>query len=89
MTVAVAVAVVVAVVVVTPRALVGAVVGIDGHEAQRAQELGEFEAAVAVGVGFGEELVDVFVHGRFGLQRGQKPGAKISSGSHEASPSRA
>lgn len=79
MTVAVAVAMPmvmpVVVAVVTTMALMGPVVGIDGHEAQCGQELGELEAAVVVGVGFGEELLDVVVGGGVGL-RGDRRGAE-------------
>lgn len=70
--------------VVTPRPLVGPVVGVDGHEAQRAQELGEFEAPVAVGVGFAEELHDVLVDVGVGL--GGQTGSEPARGSPWVSP---
>ena len=68
-TVATVVAVVMAMVVaMVPRLLVGPVVGIDGHEAERGEELGELQAAVVVAVRFDKELPDVLIDGRVGRQ---------------------
>lgn len=53
---------------VVPRLLVGPVVGIDGHEAERGEELGELQAAIVVAVRFGKELLDVLISSRVGLR---------------------
>lgn len=88
--VAVAMSVIVAmsmVMAVVPRLLVGPVVGIDGHEAERGEELGELQAAIVVAVRFGKELLDVLISSRVGL-REDKMSQGMGSPSTPTAPSR-
>lgn len=57
------------VVVMGPVTLVGPIVGINGYEVQRGQELGELQATVMVSVCSGKELADVVIDGRVRLQQ--------------------
>lgn len=88
-TVATVVAVVMSMVVaMVPRLLVGPVVGIDGHEAERGEELGELQAAVVVAVRFDKELPDVLIDGRVGLQdkTSQGTGSPTTPQLHPSTP---